>query len=91
MSDKKTKYKEVAYYPGCALEGSGHAYNRSTKALGKKLGLKLKEVDNWNCCGAMDATMLLPLPQSTALRPVNGSTTVTLLSVTSPLLVTVSV
>ena len=34
MSDKKSKYKEVAYYPGCALEGTGHAYNRSTKALG---------------------------------------------------------
>jgi heterodisulfide reductase subunit B len=45
MSDKKSKYKEVAYYPGCALEGSGHAYNRSTKALGKALGLKLKEVE----------------------------------------------
>ena len=59
MSDKQTKggkgkYAEVAYYPGCALEGSGHAYNRSTKALGKALGLKLKEVDNWNCCGAME-------------------------------------
>jgi len=59
MSDKQTKsgkqkYTEVAYYPGCALEGTGHAYNRSTKALGKALGLKLKEVDNWNCCGAME-------------------------------------
>ena len=29
------KYKNVAYYPGCALEGTGHAYNRSTKELGK--------------------------------------------------------
>ena len=35
------KYKKVAYYPGCALEGTGHAYNRSTKAVGKKLGLDL--------------------------------------------------
>ncbi|MGD2128328.1 MAG: CoB--CoM heterodisulfide reductase iron-sulfur subunit B family protein [Lysobacterales bacterium] len=59
MSEKQSKsnpsnYQEVAYYPGCALEGTGHAYNRSTKALGKALGLKLKEVDNWNCCGAME-------------------------------------
>ena len=38
------KYKKVAYYPGCALEGTGHAYNRSTKAVGKKLGLDLVEV-----------------------------------------------
>ncbi len=26
--------------PGCALEGTGHAYNRSTKELGKALGLE---------------------------------------------------
>jgi len=69
MSDKKTeskkeKYREVAYYPGCALEGTGHAYNRSTKALGKKLGLKLKEVDNWNCCGAMEVKNIDPKLQT---------------------------
>ena len=69
MSDKQTKggkgkYAEVAYYPGCALEGSGHAYNRSTKALGKKLGLKLKEVDNWNCCGAMEVKNIDPKLQT---------------------------
>jgi heterodisulfide reductase subunit B len=52
--DPKTKYQEVAYYPGCALEGSGHAYNRSTKALGKALGLKIKEVEYCYCCGALE-------------------------------------
>ena len=64
MSDKKAKYQEVAYYPGCALEGSGHAYNTSTKALGKKLGLKLKEVENWNCCGAMEVKNIDPKIQT---------------------------
>ena len=68
MSDKKTKYQEVAYYPGCALEGSGHAYNTSTKALGKKLGLKLKEVDNWNCCGAMEVKTSIPSSRPTFPR-----------------------
>lgn len=63
-SPKPQKYKEVAYYPGCALEGSGHAYNRSTKALGKALGLKLKEVDNWNCCGAMEVKNIDPKLQT---------------------------
>ena len=58
------KYKEVAYYPGCALEGTGHAYNRSTKALGKKLGLKLNEVKNWNCCGAMEVKNIDPKLQT---------------------------
>jgi len=64
MSDKKAKYQEVAYYPGCALEGSGHAYNTSTKALGKKLGLKLREVENWNCCGAMEVKNIDPKIQT---------------------------
>jgi heterodisulfide reductase subunit B len=59
-----SKYKEVAYYPGCALEGSGHAYNGSTKAVGKKLGLKLKEVKNWNCCGAMEVKNIDPKLQT---------------------------
>ena len=54
------KYKKVAYYPGCALEGSGHAYDRSTRAIGKALGLELVEVKNWNCCGAMEVKNLDP-------------------------------
>ena len=58
------KYKKVAYYPGCALEGSGHAYNRSTKALGKELGLELVEVENWNCCGAMEVKNIDPKLQT---------------------------
>ena len=64
LKSKKEKYAEVAYYPGCALEGSGHAYNRSTKALGENLGLKLKEVENWNCCGAMEVKNIDPKIQT---------------------------
>ena len=56
----RTDLKTVAYYPGCALEGSGHAYNRSTKKIGKKLGLKLVEIKNWNCCGAMEVKNIDP-------------------------------
>ena len=58
------KYDRVAYYPGCALEGTGHAYNRSTKAVGKALGLKLDEVKNWNCCGAMEVKNIDPKIQT---------------------------
>jgi heterodisulfide reductase subunit B len=50
----KAGYKRVAYYPGCALEGTGHAYNASTRQVGRALGLELDEVKNWNCCGAME-------------------------------------
>ena len=60
MSGETKKYKKVAYYPGCALEGTGHAYNRSTKAVGKALGLELEEVKNWNCCGAMEVKNVDP-------------------------------
>jgi len=58
------KYKKVAYYPGCALEGSGHAYDRSTRAVGKSLGLDLVEVENWNCCGAMEVKNIDPKLQT---------------------------
>lgn len=64
MSDKKAKYRKVAYYPGCALEGTGHAYNRSTKEVGKALGLELEEVKNWNCCGAMEVKNIDPKLQT---------------------------
>jgi len=62
--DKKAKYQRVAYYPGCALEGTGHAYNTSTKAVGRKLGLALDEVENWNCCGAMEVKNIDPKVQT---------------------------
>jgi len=60
----KTDYKRVAYYPGCALEGTGHAYNKSTKEVGKALGLELDEVKNWNCCGAMEVKNIDPKVQT---------------------------
>jgi heterodisulfide reductase subunit B len=59
--DEKTKdLKKVAYYPGCALEGTGYAYNKSVKVLAKELGLDLVEVENWNCCGAMEVKNIDP-------------------------------
>jgi heterodisulfide reductase subunit B len=58
------KHREVAYYPGCALEGSGHAYDRSTRAVGEALGLKLREVEDWNCCGAMEVKNIDPKLQT---------------------------
>ena len=65
MSDAKAdKYRKVAYYPGCSLEGTGHAYDRSTRVLGKALGLDLVEVPNWNCCGAMEAKNIDPKVQT---------------------------
>lgn len=64
MSDRKQKYKKVAYYHGCALEGSGLPYNTSTRAIGKKLGLELVDIKNWNCCGAMEVKNIDPEVQT---------------------------
>ncbi len=44
--------KEYAYYPGCSLKGSSKAYEDSLLEVFKILNIKLKELDDWNCCGA---------------------------------------
>jgi heterodisulfide reductase subunit B len=63
-NDAKARYRKVAYYPGCALEGTAHAYDVSTRAVGKALGLELEEVPDWNCCGAMEVKNVDPKVQT---------------------------
>lgn len=55
---------KVAYYPGCALEGSGGPYDRSTRALVDKLGLEMTDLSDWNCCGAMEVKNVHPMLQT---------------------------
>jgi heterodisulfide reductase subunit B len=45
---------DVGYYPGCALKAhsSSLEYGVSTEAALAALGMELKEVPDWNCCGA---------------------------------------
>jgi heterodisulfide reductase subunit B len=57
-------HAKVAYYPGCALEGTGHAYDRSTRAVAQALGLQIEELKDWNCCGAMEVKNIDPLLQT---------------------------
>ncbi|MCX5794314.1 MAG: CoB--CoM heterodisulfide reductase iron-sulfur subunit B family protein [Elusimicrobia bacterium] len=40
------------YFPGCSLKGTGKAYEESLLAVFKALGVELKEIEDWNCCGA---------------------------------------
>jgi heterodisulfide reductase subunit B len=42
------------YYPGCSMEGSGRAYGESISGACKPLGIELKEIEDWNCCGATE-------------------------------------
>lgn len=46
---------KIAYYPGCSQEGSALDYGRSTGALCAALGIELKEIPGWNCCGSTPA------------------------------------
>ncbi len=45
----------VSYYPGCSLDGTAKEYNESTEAICSTLGVELKELDDWNCCGSSSA------------------------------------
>jgi heterodisulfide reductase subunit B len=46
---------EVAYFPGCSLHSSSALYDvQCTSVLGK-LGISLREIADWNCCGATSA------------------------------------
>ncbi|MBN1426747.1 MAG: CoB--CoM heterodisulfide reductase iron-sulfur subunit B family protein [Anaerolineae bacterium] len=42
------------FYPGCSMGATARSYLQSTEAICKALGLTLKEVDDWNCCGASE-------------------------------------
>ncbi|MGC8650131.1 MAG: CoB--CoM heterodisulfide reductase iron-sulfur subunit B family protein [Hydrogenobaculum sp.] len=47
--------KNVAYYPGCSLEGAARAYDVSLRLVAKDLGLELDYLKDYNCCGAMES------------------------------------
>ncbi len=55
---------KVAYYPGCALEGTGGPYDRSTRALVKELKLEMENLRDYNCCGAMEVKNVHPMLQT---------------------------
>jgi heterodisulfide reductase subunit B len=44
--------KTYAYYPGCSLEKMSVGYDLSAIEAGRRLGLDLRELEDWNCCGA---------------------------------------
>ncbi len=46
---------QIAYYPGCSLHASSELYDVQCRKVLKQLGLELKEIEDWNCCGATSA------------------------------------
>jgi heterodisulfide reductase subunit B2 len=46
---------KLAYYPGCSLHSSSELYDIQCRKVLEILGVELKELDDWNCCGATSA------------------------------------
>jgi len=47
---------EIGYYPGCTLHATSRLYDLQTKLVLGELGIRLKELEDWNCCGATSAS-----------------------------------
>ncbi len=52
---------EFLYYPGCSMGGSARGYATSVAAVAEPLGIKLHEIDDWNCCGATEYLSIGPI------------------------------
>ena len=73
---------EYAYFPGCSQEGMAKEYGSSIEAVAEKLGIELKEIEDWVCCGATPGhatshTLGLALPAQTLTKVEDGKTVVT--------------
>lgn len=58
----------VSYYPGCSLEATARDYHESLAGCAELMGVELRELPDWNCCGAsaahgIDHAMALKLGQ----------------------------
>jgi heterodisulfide reductase subunit B len=58
------------YYPGCSLHSTGRAYEESFVAVMRALDVEMRELDDWNCCGAT-AYMAIDQGQAVALAARN--------------------
>ncbi|OKH40522.1 disulfide reductase [[Phormidium ambiguum] IAM M-71] len=42
---------KYSYYPGCSLHTTAKEFDISTKVVMEELGIELKELEDWSCCG----------------------------------------
>ena len=49
---------KYAYFPGCSATSTGISYTLSYNYVADLLGIELKEIPDWNCCGASAAHTL---------------------------------
>ncbi len=48
----------VSYFPGCSLDGTAREYGESVEAVFGELGVELKELPDWTCCGSSSAHVM---------------------------------
>jgi heterodisulfide reductase subunit B len=46
---------KYAFFPGCSLESTARAFDLSTRAVCRALGIALEEIPDWACCGSTPA------------------------------------
>jgi len=46
---------KFAYYPGCSSTGTSADYEKSSQVVCEALGVELKVVEGWSCCGSTPA------------------------------------
>ncbi len=46
---------DIGYFPGCSLHSTAQEFDMSVKAVCNLLDIHLKEIPDWNCCGASAA------------------------------------
>jgi heterodisulfide reductase subunit B len=46
---------KYAYYPGCSAHSTARDMHESCLAVAEALGIELKEIEGWTCCGATSA------------------------------------
>ncbi|MDD3678197.1 MAG: CoB--CoM heterodisulfide reductase iron-sulfur subunit B family protein [Dehalococcoidales bacterium] len=44
--------KSYTYYPGCSSEATAVGLDVSSRSIAEALGMELKELEDWNCCGS---------------------------------------
>ena len=52
---------EFAFFPGCVLTQAAKESKMALEAVAPRLGIKLKEIPGWSCCGASQAQDVDPL------------------------------
>lgn len=46
---------KYAFFPGCSLESTARAFDLSTRAVCRALGITLEDIPDWVCCGSTPA------------------------------------